>query len=146
MKMVTETWKKVLAGIGLGAAAAIAIKLAYETFKTEPVHAVFSRRYEATIKSRFASDGGRFLEFGEEFKQPDSRWGVAVKIPPEYELHVRAHEYPGEEFYLSAHFEYNRDTPKHLIKSGDYGKGKEMLQKYLDETGLSAYQLQAREG
>jgi len=137
--METDTWKKVLAGFGIVAGAAIVIKLAYETFKVEPVHVVFSKDHEDVIKARFASDGGRFNII--EFKQPDWRWGVAFKIPPEYELHVRAHEYVPGTFYLSAHFEHGRDSPKHLFGTGDYCKGKEMLQKYLDETNLSVYQL-----
>jgi hypothetical protein len=104
--------------------------------KTEPVHAVFPNHDEDRIKQQFIADGGRELGGHEQFKQINQRWGIAIKIGTEHELHVRAHGHGSGHFSLSAHYEYGRDTGKHLITGGDYKEGKRILLDFLARKGF----------
>ena len=120
----------------ISAAALVGGKILHETFKMEPVHAVFPLDAEITVKERFARDGARDLGLFQEFKQARQRWGMAFKIGSEQELHVRAHDQGPGTFSLSAHLEFGRDTIKHVTAQGNYTDGGKLLAAYLEDTGL----------
>jgi len=126
---------------GITAAAVIGGKILYETFKTEPVHAVFPIDAEDKIKQQFLEDRGHFLEPLQEFKQINQRWGVTFKLDREHELHVRAHNHGPDQISLSAHAEFSRDTIKHGLMEGDYQTGQKLLVAYLQQSGLSSFQI-----
>jgi hypothetical protein len=104
--------------------------------KTDPVHAVFPNHVEDKIKRQLIADGGHELGGNDELKQINQRWGIALKIDDEHELHVRARGHGPDQFSLSAHYEYGRDSGKHLMAAGDYKRGKRILLEYLARKGF----------
>ena len=133
-----NAWKKVLALAGIAAAGAIGAKVLHETLKAEPVHAAFPLDVEDTVKHRLIADGGKLLGTFQEFKQIRQRWGIAMPIDAQRELHVRAHDRDAGSFSLSAHLEARRDSIAHITGSGDYDAGRRLLLAYLIATGLEA--------
>ncbi len=114
----------------------LARSVVHGALKTDPVHAVFQNHVEDKIKRQFIADGGHELGGNDELKQINQRWGISLKIDEEYELHVRAHGHGPDQFSLSAHYEYGRNTGKHLMAAGDYEKGKRILLDYLTRKGF----------
>nr|MDO8088080.1 hypothetical protein [Candidatus Sigynarchaeum springense] len=114
----------------------LARSVVHGALKTDPVHAILSIEVEGNIRRQFLADGGRDLGENDELKQRNQRWGIAIKVDAEHELHVRARGHGPGRFSLSAHYEYGRDSGKHLLAAGDYKEGKRILLDYLTRNGF----------
>ncbi|MEX2680484.1 MAG: hypothetical protein Q6373_002705 [Candidatus Sigynarchaeota archaeon] len=100
------------------------------------VHVVFPNHVEAEIKRKFIADGGQELDENDELKQHGQRWGIAIMVGAAHELQVRARGHGAGHFSLSAHYEYGRDSGKHLLAAGDYKEGQRILLDYMARNGL----------
>ncbi|MBN2152667.1 MAG: hypothetical protein JW839_14545 [Candidatus Lokiarchaeota archaeon] len=116
---------------------ALARSLVRGALKADPIHAVFPNEVEDEVRRQFIADGGQELDGNDELKQRNQRWGIAMKVDAEHELHVRARGHGPGHFSLSAHYEYGRDSGKHLLAAGDYKAGKRILADYLARKGFN---------
>jgi hypothetical protein len=110
---------------------------AYEYIKPEPEQFYFLLIDSAKIYKHLIANGFKDLPPFGELIRIGKLWSVYAKIPPHFELHVRAIKKSKDAFFISAHIDYPRENPIEHLKglkmdqTESYRQGMEILKLYL---------------
>lgn len=109
----------------------------YEYLKPEPEQFYFKLADSDKIYKHLIMNGFRDLPPFGELIRIGKIWSVYAKIPPHFELHVRAIKKSRDVFFVSAHIDYPRENPIEHLKGlqmdqeKSYAQGAEILKLYL---------------
>jgi hypothetical protein len=109
----------------------------YEYLKPEPEQFYFHLTDSEKIYKHLLANGFRDLPAFGELVRFGKLWSVYAKIPPHFELHVRAIKKSRDAFFVSAHIDYPRENPIEHLKGlnmdqkESYRQGSEILKLYL---------------